>query len=94
MNIKRTIIRLSIVVGNKFFKEIKMDEIIKGLQWIKENQAYGVSGACDDLIEKCKKLTSDNSDSAKCEHKNIVPGDDLFICDDCKRVVKVTAHFV
>jgi hypothetical protein len=43
-----------------------MDEIIKGLQWIKENQSYGVSGACDDLIEKCKKLTSDNSDYAKC----------------------------
>ena len=43
-----------------------MDEIIKGLQWIKENQSYGVSGACDDLVEKCKKLTSDNTGGPKC----------------------------
>jgi hypothetical protein len=78
-------------------KEIKMDEIIKSLQWIKENQKYGVSGACDNLIEKCKKLTSNNSDYAVteqssspkscpvccCEYIHYRLYDNKYCCENC-----------
>jgi hypothetical protein len=38
-----------------------IDEIISGIKWIKENQAYGVDYACDDLIKKLKQLESNSS---------------------------------
>ena len=34
----------------------KLEEIIKGLEWVKENQHTGVTNACDDLILKCEAL--------------------------------------
>ncbi len=37
--------------------------------------------------------TSDNSDYAKCEHKNVSWVDGKWFCEDCKRPVIVTAHF-
>jgi hypothetical protein len=72
-------------------KEKLIGEMDNLIEWLPDSKEY---------IEKCwnkmKNLldTSDTSDYAKCDHRNIVPGDDLFVCDDCKRVVKVTAHFI
>ncbi len=42
------------------------DQIIKGLEWIRENQTHGVTDACDDLILKAKKLQADNERMREC----------------------------
>ena len=48
--------------------------IIKGLNWVINNQQHGITYACEDLIEKCEKLKD-----IEIKHRNLQKSYDTIV---------------